>query len=257
MNAVNLLILEKMRKSDTGRIPVHAHPFWQLELALGGPIGVWLDCGQDVLQEGEMLLIPPGTDHAFLYEKPDCAWITIKFECEPKAAPEPKVHRLPRSRLNEKWISLMETIVSEPVLTRAEKMFVEGLLQSLCRHLAERDAVQETGSEPPFVRSVMDRVREQGGRPVGIGQLAEEMGYTRGYLSAQFRTASGESLKSFIDRTRLDKAKELLLYSESVIAEVAESLGFKDLFSFSRFFKKGAGVSPRAFRQRHRLREQG
>lgn len=251
LDTINLLILEKPHKQDTGKVALHTHPFWQLEIALHGPISYLWNGQQDRLHTGDMLLIPPGVEHAFSYEMPGCSWFTLKFEYDSTAGRMPEGAVIRQSLINDKLVALLQTMVSDSIMKPYEKRFVEGFVQSLFAILLSADVSTEGPHEHALVRNVTERVRARGGKPIQIQELSEQMGYTRSYLSKQFRLMTGEHLKSFIDRVRLDKAKEMLLYSEFVIAEITESLGFKDAFSFSRFFKNGAGESPRAYRKRH------
>ena len=60
-----------------------------------------------------------------------------------------------------------------------------------------------------------------------------------------------ETLNSFIIRKRIEKAAaQLLHHKEKTITEVSEDLGFNDLSSFSKAFKKFYGISPNQFKKK-------
>ena len=61
----------------------------------------------------------------------------------------------------------------------------------------------------------------------------------------------GQTLHKFIEETRIKKASEILVMSEKPIGEVAEECGFPDSSSFSAFFKKKKGVSPKEFKKNY------
>jgi AraC-like DNA-binding protein len=61
-------------------------------------------------------------------------------------------------------------------------------------------------------------------------------------------------LKTYLDLERAKVASRLLEYSDLNITEIAETLDFPDVFSFSRFFRRVVGMSPRPFRQSARAR---
>jgi len=52
----------------------------------------------------------------------------------------------------------------------------------------------------------------------------------------------------YISKVKMNKAKELLLGTSASITEIAYSLGYPNLFSFTRAFKKYYSISPSAYR---------
>ncbi|TVY09031.1 helix-turn-helix domain-containing protein [Paenibacillus cremeus] len=60
---------------------------------------------------------------------------------------------------------------------------------------------------------------------------------------------SGYPLNEYIHRMKIAEAKNILLNTETSVKELADALGFKDVFYFSRLFKKYVGVSPLNFRK--------
>jgi len=83
---------------------------------------------------------------------------------------------------------------------------------------------------------------------LSLKDLSDFLGYSEKYCSEFFRQQMGESFSPYLKRIRLRKAEVLLHNSLIGMAEIAESLGFRDQFAFSHFFKKSMGVSPREFR---------
>lgn len=67
-------------------------------------------------------------------------------------------------------------------------------------------------------------------------------------ISNTFKKISGKTPLQFIQERILLEAKRYLLYTEKDISEIGYELGFPDIQSFSRFFKKNQGVSPSTFR---------
>ena len=68
-------------------------------------------------------------------------------------------------------------------------------------------------------------------------------------LRRQFRAQTGYSLKEYILRVRLKRAKNLLALSPMTIEQVAAETGFSDPYYFSRLFRKREGVAPSVFRK--------
>jgi AraC family transcriptional regulator of arabinose operon len=59
---------------------------------------------------------------------------------------------------------------------------------------------------------------------------------------------TGYPLHEYIHRLKIAEAKNILLNTRKSVKDTADSLGFKDVFYFSRLFKKYVGRSPRHFR---------
>ena len=65
-----------------------------------------------------------------------------------------------------------------------------------------------------------------------------------------FSVVTGETLNNFINRKRIEKSAAFLLHKKEIpITEVSEKVGFVNLSSFSRSFKKFYGVSPLEFKK--------
>lgn len=81
-------------------------------------------------------------------------------------------------------------------------------------------------------------------RPIKVSVLAEQCGYSENYFRQLFRESMGITPNAYINQRKIAKAKELMLYSEMNVSEIAESLGFQSIHYFSRLFKKVAGIAP-------------
>lgn len=81
--------------------------------------------------------------------------------------------------------------------------------------------------------------------------LAQFLGYSEKYCSDFFQSTMGESFSGYLKRRRTDTAASLLTTTDKSVAEIAAALGFSDQFSFSHFFKRSTGRSPREFRTDH------
>lgn len=84
---------------------------------------------------------------------------------------------------------------------------------------------------------------------IPLAPLARKLGVTTARLNACCRSVTGKSSLELVNDRVLLEARRKLLYSEHNVAEIAASLGFSDPAYFNRFFTKGAGVSPGAFRR--------
>ncbi len=96
-----------------------------------------------------------------------------------------------------------------------------------------------------FTRQVEAQFRQQ----PSVEALAHATGISVAHLNNVCRDLAGQSALQIIHQRLLLEAKRNLIYTSMTVSQVSDSLGFADPAYFSRFFRRLAGVSPRAFRQ--------
>jgi AraC family transcriptional activator of pobA len=85
---------------------------------------------------------------------------------------------------------------------------------------------------------------------LGVTEAAHRLGLSERHLSRLCREGAGMAAQGVIHAAVLREACRMLAYSRLQVAEVGHRLGFDDPAYFSRFFQRGTGVSPRAYRAR-------
>lgn len=83
-----------------------------------------------------------------------------------------------------------------------------------------------------------------------IEELANMVNLSASRFSHLFKQVAGCSPYHFLQKYRLDKAKEYLLTTDLSINAIAEEIGFDNEGYFSRIFKKYFGYSPREYRKK-------
>lgn len=80
-----------------------------------------------------------------------------------------------------------------------------------------------------------------------IGQLAEMANISPKYFVDLFKRRFGQSAMGFLTDVRIMHAKRLLTESDAKLRDIAQKVGYRDEFYFSRKFKKEVGLSPSDF----------
>jgi LacI family transcriptional regulator len=99
------------------------------------------------------------------------------------------------------------------------------------------------------VRFINDHVRHS----IGVIDVMRYVGLSRRTLEVRFRKVMGRSVLEEITRSRLERARHLLLETDLPIQAVAESVGLKDANYLARVFHRETGMSPTAFRRHNSL----
>ncbi len=110
--------------------------------------------------------------------------------------------------------------------------------------------VQAANDDPPFIVRAKLFIRDHHAEDLSLRQVASHVNTSRFYFCKRFRKVTGLSFTQFVTRTRIEKAKNLLLNPNLRISEIAFAVGFQSLTHFNRMFKKIAGQSPSDDRDR-------
>jgi signal transduction histidine kinase/DNA-binding LacI/PurR family transcriptional regulator/AraC-like DNA-binding protein/CheY-like chemotaxis protein len=79
--------------------------------------------------------------------------------------------------------------------------------------------------------------------------ICQVLGISENYLSRLFRQELGLGFVEYVNRFRINIAKQLLCDTDLTVTTVAQQVGFDDPAYFSRVFTRYAGTSPRTYRQ--------
>jgi two-component system response regulator YesN len=83
---------------------------------------------------------------------------------------------------------------------------------------------------------------------LSLNQVADQVNFSPNHFSAVFSAEIGETFKDYLTRTRIERAKNLLLTTHMKIADVALDCGYNDPHYFSINFRKNVGLTPQQFR---------
>ncbi|SHF32159.1 Helix-turn-helix domain-containing protein [Flavisolibacter ginsengisoli DSM 18119] len=79
--------------------------------------------------------------------------------------------------------------------------------------------------------------------------LAEKLNYDYNYLSNLFSEVKGTTIEHFIISHKIERAKELLIYNEMSLTEIADKLHYSNVAHLSNQFKKVTGLTPSFFKK--------
>ncbi len=134
------------------------------------------------------------------------------------------------------------TLQSKGVLSEAET------IAALNRALFGTDALPQHTSA--LVKRALAYLHQNYARPLSRWEIAEAVGVSEDYLSRVFSRELGLSPWDYLNRYRINRAKELLRRTDASIRSIAYQIGFRDQAYFSRVFRKQAGLAPNAFREK-------
>lgn len=99
-------------------------------------------------------------------------------------------------------------------------------------------------------------IHENLGVDLAVDDIARAVDLSPFHFSRAFKKSTGQPPHRFLLRTRLERARRLLLESKMPLAEVASTVGFYDQSHFGYHFKRQFGATPREVRIRKNLPSQ-
>jgi AraC-like DNA-binding protein len=145
-----------------------------------------------------------------------------------------------------------EAYFQTPVVSQKKLGAVATLLAIFAEHLSIKSnqiAVQQAHDEPPVITKAKKFIEEHHTEELSLGQVAQAVHTSIFYFCKLFRKVTGTTFTEFVSRTRLEKAKNLLLNPNLRVSEIAYEVGFQSLTHFNRTFKSIVGQSPTEYRE--------
>jgi AraC-like DNA-binding protein len=101
----------------------------------------------------------------------------------------------------------------------------------------------------PAIRHIHDHLSGQ----ITNADLASECHLSEDHFIRRFRQAVGQSPGQYVLRQRINRAAQLLLFTNDTIERIAAETGFSDRFYFSRVFTRESGLPPARYRRGPRV----
>jgi AraC-like DNA-binding protein len=139
---------------------------------------------------------------------------------------------------------------------RASTLFLDHVTFALLTHLCSKYSGVRT--DVPHPKGGMTRLQANRAKEFLAGHCADDFpllavaracGLSKGHFIKAFRISTGLTPYQWLQRHRVDRAKDLLRDPGIAIAEVAVACGFADQSHLTRVFSRTVGRSPAAWRR--------
>ncbi|WP_068783955.1 response regulator transcription factor [Paenibacillus phocaensis] len=126
---------------------------------------------------------------------------------------------------------------------------LEARLLELTEYYHEQVRRSMAAGRPFSVEDIKDYIDHHYFEDIKISMFTEKYFLSREYLMKLFKQQYGCGIHEYVQKVRMDKAKELLDDSSLKIQEISEMLGYKDKNYFSKAFRNYYALSPSEYRQ--------
>ena len=257
--------------SSVGR---HSHPYTEVYLFCEGEVDMEIGGDSVPLRPGDMLVLPPGTEHRANVRNEELPyrrfvfWLSEDFCASLRAESPDYLYLFDRVRKQKRYVHPMDPLtfnsLRSQLFTLLEELhtdrfgrdtqiglLVRTLLLSLSRTAWEGDRQKARRAARSSYQRVTEDIHENLGGDLSLDALSRELFLSKYYIAHLFQENTGLSVHQYITKKRLAACVDAM-QSGQHIKEAYARLGFLNYSSFYRAFQKEYRCSPSEY-MRERL----
>jgi AraC family transcriptional regulator len=155
--------------------------------------------------------------------------------------------QLDKLNMNYKNIQLGEVELIDPTLENKIKALKDDLQLLGFELLDDKKSTVVEKIKSIIIQLVQGPESEELTKKLSV-ILSQKLNLDYHYLSGLFSSIEGMTIEKYVIRQRIEKAKELLMYAELTLSEIADNLGYSSVQHLSQQFKKTTGLTPSHFK---------
>ena len=208
-------------------------------------VKVTLNGCEQILEEGELLLIYPYTVHQFDITK---AWVGVFSEDYIQSYSDKK-----------DGIAYARFFCDGDVMAFLKnRLFFEGTpsyytikscLYMVCEQLIEKAAPSYTKINPSLIEKLIEYITENITSDITLENVSQTLGYEYHYVSKLFHDLFHMNFKEYLNLYRFQFACDMLTGTGTSITDIGSECGFQSIRNFNRVFKGFSGMTPGEFRK--------
>ena len=238
------------RETKGMMIDHHWHDYVEILYILEGEAAQTVDDVQLTLTVGDIIIIEPGAVHATTALSDNCYIAVIlsmpenihhclgQFKGSYLKSPYQYEHEIKQIfvKINTEYKSKLSGYDS--IITGCVYEFLGYLSRN--RLLISKD----NNTESNQMKLAFDYIDENIDKPLHLKDISSIIGYSPEYFSKLFKKISGQSFKAYVDHVKMMKAKRLIIFEGLSVTDTAYKVGYDDISSFCRAFKRINGYPP-------------
>ena len=123
----------------------------------------------------------------------------------------------------------------------ADKLLLDNLMREILITVSKFSFKDNTNKR---LSEITEYISSTPNDHISLSSLSKKFGISESYISRLFKSELSMKPSEYINRVKISTASALLLNSNMTITEVAEKVGYSDVYYFSKVFKRITGTSP-------------
>lgn len=139
---------------------------------------------------------------------------------------------------------MLEAMTRSQRWNPALSLELQGLAYEVLSKLMPPSSSGQDSEPAGWIRECMDFMDLHATEGISVQQVASFAGVHRSYFSNAFTNQVGIPPQKYIQHIRMEKARRLLVGTDATVTEIALSLGYPNLYTFTRAFKSYFKTTP-------------
>lgn len=271
---LNPTVLFLGKKNNVGINKYHTHDNTEMLFVLSGTLTESINGSLYELSEGDIAMVNQGVGHHCVSVSPTGPTILffMGFTDYHFKGMEPNTFTFPDGRqvfhteglVRQELSNLCLKMLSEHYSSQAGQYFMQKsyliqLLLLIVRQFYETE-LNSTPASLPFethhktyvVSNIRQYLTDHYPEKISLDLIARNMYLSSAYISKIFKEETGEAPINYLIKIRLEQARRKLVKEQNAsIKSISASVGYDDVYYFSKLFKKYYGMSPLNYREVH------
>ena len=225
---------------------------WAVSVKSGGRT-VYVSGGREYVSDPEhVVILPAGANYKHSFEElGDCYMIEFEADYDGEQPDITSCGIGHKHDFINKMIGLeRKWTFKKPA---CELACMSGLYDILAKLQEKRMSAYYSSSKYEVIAPAIKYLEENyANTELSSDELARVAGVSSVYFRKLFATLFGQPPMRYLQSVRMEKAKDMLSGDYMPISDIAESVGFKSIYHFSKTFKKIVGYTPTEYSRRKR-----
>ncbi|MFP7655556.1 MULTISPECIES: helix-turn-helix domain-containing protein [Chryseobacterium] len=259
---IKLMPLSVLSEKETG---IHRDDHYMFILQQKGDFTLEVDFNTLDLKGAFLCFVAPGQIHRYVHQQDTEGWFLF---VDTGAIPQHYREVLETYQwirqsveVNERDVvfdipGILEKIDETDSLhtVSVKQSLVESVIGMMVSQIMKFQVSEQTstGQKYTITRQFKKLVKENFKKIKQVQQYAQSLVITPLYLNEAIKEVTGYPASYWIQQEVLLEARRLLFYTKMSVKQIAVELGYDDPVYFSRFFKKGTGMTALQFRSHHK-----
>ena len=225
---------------------------WAVSVKCAGRT-VYISGGREYVSDPDhVVILPAGASYKHSFEElGDCYMIEFEADYDGEA---PDIMSCAISRKHD-FINKMIGLERKWTFKKPahELSCMAGLYDMLAKLQEKKMSAYYSSSKYEMIAPAIKYLEENySNTDLSSDELAAVAGVSSVYFRKLFATLFGQPPMRYLQSVRMEKAKDMLSGDYMPISDIAESVGFKSIYHFSKTFKKIVGYTPTEYARRRR-----